>query len=186
MRDGVRLDRRETALLVVDVQERLFGAMDAEHRDGMARNVKVLGAGARRLGLPVLVTEQYPKGLGPTLPEVREALGPVEPLAKVAFSACAVEGIVDRLRQRGVRVVVLAGLEAHVCVLMTALDLLADGFAVHVPGDATASRTRANWEFALALLRTEGAVVTTTETVLFQLLRQADTEEFRALAPLLR
>jgi nicotinamidase-related amidase len=186
MRDGVRLDRRETALVVVDVQERLFGAMEPEQREAMVRNLKVLGAAARRLGLPILVTEQYPKGLGHTLPEVREALGPVEPLSKVTFSGWSVEGFTDRLRQQGVRAVVLAGVEAHVCVLMTALDLLAGGFAVHVPWDATASRTRANWEFGLALLRTEGIVVTSTETVVFQLLGQADTDDFRALAPLLK
>jgi len=186
MRDGVRLDRRETALVVVDVQERLFGAMEPEQREAMVRNLKILGAAARRLAMPILVTEQYPKGLGHTLPEVREALGSVEPLSKVTFSGCAIEGFADGLRQRGVRAVVLAGVEAHVCVLMTALDLLADGFAVHVPWDAAASRTRANWEFGLTLLRTEGVVVTTTETVVFQLLRQADTDDFRALAPLLK
>ena len=74
MREGVRLDRRETALVVVDVQERLFGAMEPEQRDAMVRSLKILGAGARRLGLPILVTEQYPKGLGPTWPEVRDAM----------------------------------------------------------------------------------------------------------------
>jgi len=186
MQDGVRLDRKHTALLVVDVQERLFGAMDPEQRAGMLRNLKILGSCARRLGMPMVVTEQYPKGLGHTLPEVREALGPVEPVSKVAFSCCAVEGFTDRLRQQGTRVVVLAGLEAHVCVLMTALDLLVEGFAVHIPGDATASRIPQNCRAGLRLLRAEGAIITTTETVLFQLLGQADTDDFRALAPLLK
>jgi nicotinamidase-related amidase len=92
----------------------------------------------------------------------------------------------DALRRSGSRAVVLAGLETHVCVLMTALDLLAEGLAVHVPWDATASRGRQNWEYGLALLRSEGAVVTTTETVVFQLLGQADTDDFRALSPLLK
>ncbi len=186
MRDGVRPSRRETALVVVDVQERLFGAMEPEQREGMVRNLKILGAAARRLGMPVLVTEQYPKGLGHTLPEVREALGAVEPTSKVAFSCGAVEGFTGRLREHGARAVVLAGLETHVCVLMTALDLLAEGFVVHVPWDATVSRTRQNWEFGLALLRSQGALVTTTETVVFQLLGHADSEDFRALAPLLK
>lgn len=186
MREGVRLDRKHTALVIVDVQERLFGAMDAEQREGMVRNLKVLAAGARRLSLPIVVTEQYPKGLGQTLPEVRDALGAPSPVSKVAFSCCDVAGFTEGLRRQGIRAVVLAGLETHVCVLMTTLDLLAEGFAVHVPGDATVSRTRQNWEFALSLLRAEGAVVTTTETVLFQLLREADTDDFRALAPLLR
>lgn len=186
MREGVRLDRTHTALVVVDVQERLFGAMDPEHREAMVRNLKVLAAAARRLGLPLTVTEQYPKGLGHTLPEIREALGPVEPMAKVAFSCCAVDGFSDGLRAGGARAVVLAGLETHVCVLMTALDLMAAGFVVHVPADATVSRARANWDAGLALLRAEGAVITTTETVIFQLLGQADTDDFRALAPLLK
>lgn len=186
MREGARLNRKHTALVVVDVQERLFGAMDPEQREGMVRNLKILATSARRLGLPVVVTEQYAKGLGHTLPEVREALGPVEPISKVAFSCCAVEGFTERLRRHGARAVVLAGLEAHVCVLMTALDLLAEGFAVHVPGDATASRSRQHWGSALELLRDQGAVVTTTETVLFQLLGEADTDDFRALAPLLK
>ncbi|MBI3456435.1 MAG: hydrolase [Candidatus Rokubacteria bacterium] len=186
MREGVRLDRERTALLIVDVQERLFGAMDPEQREAMVRNLKILAAGARRLGMPLVVTEQYPKGLGHTLPELRDALGPIEPISKVTFSCCAVDGFTDGLRRRGTRAVVLAGLETHVCVLMTALDLMADGFAVHVPWDGTVSRTRQNWEVGLALLRGEGAVVTTTETVLFQLLRRADTDDFRALAPLLK
>lgn len=187
MREGVRLDRAHTALLIVDVQERLFAAMDPEHREAMVRNVKLLATAARRLGMPLTVTEQYPKGLGHTLPEVREALGAVEPVAKVAFSCCAaVDGLGDGLRRRGAHAVVVAGIETHVCVLMTALDLMATGFTVHVPVDATVSRTREHWDAGLALLRAEGAVVTTTETVVFQLLGQADTEDFRALAPLLK
>lgn len=186
MREGVRLDRRHAALVVVDVQERLFGAMDPEQRESVVRNIKALAVAARRLGVPITVTEQYPKGLGHTLAELRDALGPVEPLAKVAFSCCAVDGFTARLRGQSVRSVVLAGLEAHVCVLMTALDLLADGFTVHVPADATTARARQNWAVALDLLRAEGALVTTTETVVFQLLGRADTDDFRALAPLLR
>jgi nicotinamidase-related amidase len=186
MRDGVRLERARTALVIVDVQERLFGAMDPEHREAMVRNVKILATTARRLGMPLTVTEQYPRGLGHTLPEIAQAIGSAAPIAKTAFSCCAVTGFSERLRAGGVRAVVVAGLETHVCVLMTTLDLMADGFAVHVPMDATVSRTRANWDAGLALLRGEGAVVTTTETVVFQLLQQADTDDFRALAPLLK
>jgi nicotinamidase-related amidase len=186
VREGVRLDRQHTALLIVDVQERLFGAMDPEQREAMVRNLKILATGARRLAMPVIVTEQYPKALGHTLSEVRDALGTVEPISKVAFSCCAVDGFTDGLRRLGAQAVVVSGLETHVCVLMTALDLLAEGFAVHVPADATVSRMRPNWEIGLALLRGEGVVVTTTETVLFQLLRQADTDDFRALAPFLK
>jgi len=186
MREGVRLQREHTALLIVDVQERLFAAMDHEQRESMVRNVKVLATAAQRLGVSRVVTEQYPKGLGHTLPEIRDALGAIEPITKLTFSCCVVDGFTNRLRQSGARAVIVTGLETHVCVLLTALDLLAEGFAVHVPADATTSRAHQNWEVALELLRSEGAVVTTTETVVFQLLGQAATDDFRALSPLLK
>ena len=181
------LDRARTALVVIDVQERLFPAMDADHREDVMRNIQVLTATARRLNLGTLVTEQYPKGLGHTLQEVKDALPPgVQPVEKVAFSCQGVEAFRSRLTATGARQLLLAGIEAHVCVLMSALDLLAEGYAVHIVADAVTSRTQANWRLAMAQLRQAGAVVTTTETVLFQLLRQADTDDFRELARLIR
>jgi nicotinamidase-related amidase len=181
------LDRERTALVVIDVQERLFPAMDADHREEVMRNIKVLTATARRLHLGMLVTEQYPKGLGHTLQEVKDTLpAEVQPVEKVAFSCLGVDAFRSRLAATGARQLLLAGIEAHVCVLMSALDLLAEGYAVHVVADAVTSRTQANWRLAMAQLRQAGAVVTTTETVLFQLLRQADTDDFRELARLIR
>lgn len=179
--------RDRAALVIIDVQERLFHAMDADHREEVMRNIKVLATSARRLGLPMLVTEQYPKGLGHTLEELTQSLGPdVRPIEKVRFSCCGVEEFRDRLDRTGARQIVLAGIEAHVCVLLSALDLLAKGYAVHVAADAVTSRTQANWRLAMDQLRQAGAVVTATETVLFQLLRQGDTDEFRELARLIR
>lgn len=183
----MRLAREGTTLVVVDVQERLFPAMDADHREEVMRNIKVLTTAARRLHLPILVTEQYPKGLGHTLRELKETLGPdVQPIEKVAFSCLQAEGLPARLKATGTRQVVLAGIEAHVCVLMSALDLLAQGYSVHVAADAVTSRTQANWRLATDQLRQAGAVVTATESVLFQLLNQADTDDFRELARLIR
>lgn len=184
---SMTFSRERTVLVVCDVQERLFSAMDADHREEVVRNIKVLTTSARRLGLPILVTEQYPKGLGHTLPEVADTLGPgVEPLAKVTFSCCGTDSFRDRLAATGARHVVLTGIEAHVCVLLSALDLVSMDYRVHVVADAVTSRTQANWRLAMAQLRQAGAVVTATESVLFQLLRQADTEEFRELARLIR
>ena len=181
------LTREHTTLVVCDVQERLFHAMDADHREEVMRNIKVLAASARRLRVPILVTEQYPKGLGHTLQELLDTLGPgVEPLPKVTFSCCAVGAFRARLQATGARHVVLTGIEAHVCVLMSALDLIALGYTVHVAADAVTSRTQANWRLAMDQLRQAGAVVTATESVLFQLLGEADTEEFRELARLIR
>lgn len=174
------------ALVVVDVQERLFAAMDAECRDEVVRNIKILLTAAQRLGLPVVVTEQYPKGLGRTLPELGALLADARPLEKTAFSCCAAQGFVDRLRAVGADHVILAGLEAHVCVLLTALDLLDRQFRVWVVADAVCSRRPENRELGLAQARQAGAVVTATETVVFRLLGQADTDDFRELSKLLR
>ena len=173
-------------LTIVDVQERLFNAMDAERRDDMMANVKILASAARRLDVPVLLTEQYPKGLGRTLPELKALLPDTPPIEKTAFSCAAADGFVDRLQALGADHVILAGIEAHVCVLLTALDLLGRGLRVSVVADAVCSRRAANLDVGLAQARQAGAVVTATETVVFQLLGRADTEAFRELSKLLR
>ena len=173
-------------LVVVDIQERLFNAMDAERRDDMVSNVKILVNAARRLGVPVLVTEQYPTGLGRTLPEVRTLLGETPAFEKTAFSCAGADGFVDRLRDLGADHVLLSGIEAHVCVLLTALDLLDRGFRVSIVADAVCSRRPANLEIGLTQARQAGAVITATETVVFQLLGSADSDAFRELSKLLR
>jgi nicotinamidase-related amidase len=175
------------ALVICDVQERLFHAMDADHREEVMRNVKMLATSARRLEVPILVTEQYPKGLGHTLQELMDTLGPgVAPIEKVTFSCCGVEPFLAQLEATGARHIILTGIEAHVCVLMSALDLIAAGRRVHVVADAVTSRTQGNWRLGIDQLRQGGAVITAAETVLFQLLGQADTDEFRELARLIR
>jgi nicotinamidase-related amidase len=174
------------ALVIVDVQERLFGAMDAECRDEMLRNVKTLVAVALRLHLPVLLTEQYPKGLGRTLPELRTVIDDVSAIEKTAFSCCGAEGFMERLEAVGSDRVILCGLEAHVCVLLTALDLLSRGRHTTIVADATCSRARSNLELGLEQARQAGVIVTSTETIVFQLLERADTDAFRELSKLLR
>ena len=173
-------------VVVVDVQERLFNAMDADRRDDMVTNVKILVSSARRLGMPVLVTEQYPKGLGRTLPEVRSLLGETPAFEKTAFSCAEAEGFMERLRALGAEHVILTGIEAHVSVLLTALDLLTRGLRVSIVADAVCSRRPANLEIGLGQARQAGAVVTATETVVFQLLGSADSDAFRELSKLLR
>lgn len=181
------LPREGTTLLIVDVQERLFPAMDADHREEVMRNIKILAATARRLRLAVVATEQYPKGLGHTLPELRDALGTeIQAVPKVTFSCWASEDVRARLRAAGTRRVILAGIEAHVCVLMSALDLMSEGLTVHVPADAVTSRTQGNWRLGTGQLKQAGSVVTATETIVFQLLGQGDTDEFRELSRLVR
>lgn len=175
-----------SALIVVDVQERLFTVMDAERRDEFVANVKILVAAAARLGIPILVTEQYPKGLGHTLPELAALLKDVDVVEKTAFSCCGAPGFVERLRVLDADQVLLAGIESHVCVLLTALDLARLGFRTAIAADATCSRRRESRELGLAQARQEGVIVTSTETAVFSWLGRADTDAFREITKLLK
>jgi nicotinamidase-related amidase len=175
-----------TVLVVTDVQERLFAVMDAERRDEMVRNLKILLAAARRLDVPVIVTEQYPKGLGRTLPELRVLLDDTPSVEKTSFSACNVPAFAQRLGALGPQRIVLTGVEAHVCVLLTALDLLGRGHPVAVVADAVCSRRAATMDLGLAQARQSGAVITSTETLVFELLGRSDTDAFREISKLLR
>jgi nicotinamidase-related amidase len=149
------------------------------------RNIKILAATAGGCACPWW-RRAVPQGPG-TLTELRDTLGPeVQPVPKVSFSCWAAEEVRARLRAAGTRRVILAGIEAHVCVLISALELMSEGLAVHVPADAVTSRTQGNWRLGTEQLRQAGAVVTATETIVFQLLGQADTDDFRELARLVR
>jgi nicotinamidase-related amidase len=173
-------------LLVIGVQERLFAIMDAERRDDMVANVKILVVAARRLAVPMLVVEQYPKGLGRTLPELKTLVDDVAPLEKTTFSCCGADGFTERLKATGADRVILVGLEAHVCVLLTALDLLRASIPVEIVADGVCSRRAANLTIGLEQARQAGAVITSTETVVFGWLGAADTDAFRELSKLLR
>jgi nicotinamidase-related amidase len=178
----VKLDRGRAALAVIDVQEAFRPAvLDFER---VAANVSVLIQGARILGLPLLVTEQYPKGLGHTAPEVAEHLDGVEPIPKLCFSAFDADGFPAALAGRDQ--VLLCGIEAHVCVNQTAEDLLATGREVHVVQDAVSSRTPQNRDLGLHKMERSGAVLTSVETALFELLRQAGTPEFKEIQGLVK
>ena len=180
----MKLDRSRTALVVVDVQEAFRPAvLDFER---VAASVATLVRGARVLGLPTLVTEQYPKGLGRTVPEVAEHLDQVEPIEKVCFSAVQAEGFSRELREARRDQVLLCGIESHVCVNQTAEDLLADGVEVHVAQDAVTSRTAENRALGLHKMERSGAVTTSVETALFELLRAAGTPEFKEVQALIR
>ncbi len=174
------MSRDDTALLVVDVQEKLLPAIAGGPR--IVWNIRRLIDAAAVLGLPVLVTEQYPKGLGPTVGDLAERLPPA--VEKLTFSAGGCPGLFDDLRQRGVHKVLLCGVEAHVCVAQTALDLMADGCRVYVAVDATGSRFEADYRTALRRMDSAGAVLTTVEAAMFELCRVAGTPEFRRISRL--
>jgi nicotinamidase-related amidase len=180
----VKLERDRAALVVVDVQEAFRPAV--VDFDRVARNVGVLVQGAKVLGLPVLVTEQYPKGLGRTVPEVARHLDDVEPIEKVCFSAAESDRFGAALSKSGREQVLICGIESHVCVSQTADDLLADSREVHVAQDAVSSRTAENRELGLHKMERAGAVVTSVEAGLFELLRAAGTPEFKEIQRLVK
>lgn len=178
-----QLSSQECALVVIDVQERLATAM--KKKDPVIENCLHLIALAGLSDIPVLLTEQYPKGLGPTVPELLKVV-PEVAAEKTTFSCCGVDDFNRKIESSGRQKIVLTGMETHVCVLMTALDLLERGYVVHVVSDAVCSRRKANWISGLALLKDAGAVITNTETVLFQILERAGSDAFKTISKRIR
>lgn len=179
------LDATGSVLVVIDVQEKLCQAMDEKVLRHLVKNAGILMDAAEELQMPVVVTEQYVKGLGETLSELKNRTS--EPaLEKMAFSCCGDSAFVEKLRSLGRRQVIIVGMECHVCVLQTVIELLDAGFTVHLVRDAVMSRRKDNWFVGLEAARDAGAVITSTEAVLFQLLKVAGTDEFRKLSKLVR
>lgn len=178
--------RERSALLVIDVQTRLAAAMPAEARARALRNSAILVEAAQTLNVPVLHTEQYPRGLGPTEPELAQRLSAAQRLEKTAFSCCGAAGFDAAACADGRTQWILCGMEAHVCVLQTAIELHARGLAVFVVDDAVCSRTDANHANAVSRLRQAGIVVSNTESVVFEWLRDATDPQLKALSALIR
>ena len=181
-RSPVMMSPGDTALLVIDVQEKLVSALPDGKR--VVWNVRRLLDGAKILGLPVLGTEQYPQGLGPTVPELAERLGPLP--SKLTFSCGGCPGLFADLEKQGIGKVLLAGIETHVCVQQTAIDLLAAGWSVFVAADAVGSRFEIDHVTALDRMNSAGATLTTTEAALFEWCREAGTREFKQISKLAR
>jgi len=182
------LARAETATLaVIDVQEKLAPAMAPDVRREVLDGIQVLLRAADQLGVPVVATEQHPKGLGHTVPEVEDHLPEATTkVVKDSFSCCDEPAFLKPLEQADRPQVVLTGMEAHVCVLQTAIQLREAGYTPMVVADAVCSRRSDHRANALDRLRAEGVVVTTVESVLFEWLRRAGTDAFRSLAKLIR
>jgi len=179
-----RIVRAKAALVVIDIQERLLPAIFEGER--VVRNTVRLIKGARVLGIPVLVTEQYKKGLGATTQAVAAEIADLSLMEKVAFSACGAAGFEKALKKKKISDVILCGIEAHVCVSQTCLDLLDNGFRVFIVVDAMSSRTTENHFIAVERMRDAGGVVVSTEMVLFELLEKAGTEEFKQILTLVK
>jgi len=175
------MSRDDTALLVIDVQEKLIPAINGSA--AIVWNVRRLLAGARTLGLPCFVTEQYPQGLGSTVSDLALA---APRFAKLSFSAAGCRECIDYLKQQNVFRVLLCGLETHICIQQTALDLLSEGWRVYVAVDAVGSRHALDHETALRRIDASGGVLTTTEAALFEWCRVAGTAAFKEISKLAR
>ena len=178
------LSKDRAILMLIDVQGNLARAM--HERESLFRQLQILVRGARILELPMIWLEQNPQGLGPTIPELAQLLPDQKPLPKMSFSAMGCPEAVQALRASGRRQVLLAGIEAHVCVYLTAVDLLARGYEVETVADAVSSRSAENKRIGLNKIAALGGGVTCTETVLFEFLGRAEGPAFKAILQLLK
>jgi nicotinamidase-related amidase len=176
------MSRDDTALAVIDVQQKLISLIPGHER--IVWNIRRLIDGAKLLGLPMLATEQYPQGLGGTVPDLAQRLGRIPD--KVAFSSCGCEEFCRQLVTADTPKVLLAGIETHVCVQQTALDLLANGYRIYVAVDAIGSRFPGDYQTALRRMELAGVTLTTTEAALFEWCRESSAPEFKQISQLVR
>lgn len=174
----------KTALVLIDVQGKLAQLM--HHKEALFKQLQITIQAMQALGVPILWLEQYPAGLGPTLPELVALLPAQRPIAKMSFSCCGNSEFMQALKTTGRTKVLLTGIEAHVCVYQTARDLLAAGFEVEVVADCVSSRSAENRQIGLDKMRAAGAGITCVETALFELLRTAEAPKFKEVVKLLK
>ena len=178
-----KLDAEKAVLVVIDVQERLVPAMPEDIYLRLRNTVAMLVEVAGLLGIPVVTTEQYPKGIGHTVPELAAACNETV-IEKVSFGCCGEPIFLKALKNPGRTQVLITGMEAHVCVYQTVLGLLEDGYYVHLIRDAVCSRNKTDYLAGVANAQQAGAVVTTAETVMFQMLQKSTHEQFRTVSKL--
>jgi len=178
------LDKEKTGLVVVDIQTKLLSAMGKKER--VAGNAVKLVHLARLFDMPMVLTEQNPARIGPTIPEIKDILPSYAPIEKLDFDCCSLDPFIEQLKLNDIINIILTGIESHICVFQTCVSLIKKGYIVHVPRDAVDSRTEENWLTALNLMEKAGAVITSTETVIFQILKRAGTKEFKEMLKLIK
>ncbi len=185
--DAHLCNANNSCLVVIDIQTRLTAAMPLKVLARLKRNINILLQSANTLSIPVLATEQYPKGLGPTEPEIVKLL-PDNTLKfeKTCFSCTGAENFLQQLNEMGRKQIILVGIEAHVCVLQTAIQLIAEGYQVFVAADGVCSRHRENYEASLKRMSRANVVICNAESILFEWLRDAKHEHFKELSSLIQ
>ena len=176
--------REESMLLVIDIQKAMLRVID--RWENVASKTKQLIKSANALEVPILLTEQYKKGLGETISELFQEIESPQIIQKEHFSACLEEEFIQTVQSFNREKIVVVGMETHVCVLQTCLDLIKAGFQVHLVADAVASRIDKNRDIAIDLMRQAGAVISSTEIVIFQWACRANTDEFRRILPIVK
>lgn len=180
----MRITKDHTVGLVIDIQERLLPHI-AGH-EALLKNVETLILGLNALEVPVMVTEQYRKGLGETVPAIQEAIGQFDPMEKMSFSCCDDPQFSVKLNNMAKKNVVVCGIESHVCVLQTVIDLVESGFQPVVVEDCIASRKQLDKEIAVRRMNQEGAIITSYESILFELARISGTDTFKTISKLVK
>jgi nicotinamidase-related amidase len=185
--DKFKLEAGGSVFLLIDLQSNLAVAMKKEVYAGCENNVNLILSSCESMKVPVIVTEQYSKGLGNTVEPVRARLKEqYKPIDKLSFSCCGDPVFQSTFTGLNRKYVIVAGIESHVCVLQSVVDLVSQGYYVHVISDAVCSRFKIDWKNALKYMRDAGAVITTTEIAVFQLLQRAGTPEFKVISPLFK
>jgi nicotinamidase-related amidase len=180
----MRILKENTLALIIDIQDRLFPHIN--EKEILEKNIRILISGLKVLDIPILLTEQYPKGLGFTIPAIKEALSTSPAIEKTAFSCCDEPAFMKSLADSGKKSIIIAGIESHVCVLQTVLDLLKIGFQPVVVEDCVSSRKPNDKKIALKRMNQEGAIISTYESILFELARVSGTEQFKAISKLVK
>lgn len=180
------IDSRDSLLLIIDIQERLFQAMENDVQEMLKKNAAILINTAAEFGIPVILTEQYRKGLGGTITELKSLTGDSINLEKLHFDCMKNDEIKKAVADTAKKTVIISGIESHICVLQTALSLLASGMKVVIASDGVSSRRKQDYKAALSILSDAGALIYPTETIAFMILEKAGTPEFKKLSPLFK
>lgn len=178
------LQKENTALIIIDIQERILPVILENER--VVQNTLKLIKGFQVLNLPIYYTEQYPKGLGPTDKRIIEALGDITSFTKMSFSCYGAGDLFEEIKKKEIKNVVICGIESHVCVMQTVLDLLANDFSVYVAADAVSSRREFDYKIALNRMEKHGAEITLTESILFEMLEICGTDQFKTISKLVK
>lgn len=174
-----RLTKQSVVIVIIDVQEKLMKVM--KYREQVSKKIQTLISASEIMNFPIILTEQYSKGLGRTIPEIRDRLPAYSPVEKLTFSCCGKSEFLEILKSTGKKQVLLCGIESHVCVLQTALDLLRDGYEVFVPEDAVCSQRTEDWKAALHRMGHSGIILTSVESAIFEMMKEAGTDEFKSI-----